>query len=312
MQALRESLGSRRPGARVDAVDSALTAPTRFLADRFQHVPRCTDPEFGDRLLEICLKDSVGLVIPTIDTELPAFADLRHAFAGRGVTLAVSGRDTVAIARDKNQTHEWLKANCLPAVKQATITQALADAKGWKWPLIAKPHDGSASTGLQRVDNAAELDRLAQKHADYIVQEMARGKEFTINLYVNRSGKCVCAVPHWRMEIRAGEVSKGLTVRNERLIELASRAAEALPDAWGPLNLQCFVDEDGTIAIIELNARFGGGYPLAHRAGARFTGWLLDEQEGREIPWFDGWRENLAMLRYDDAVFISGENLLSE
>jgi carbamoyl-phosphate synthase large subunit len=49
----------------------------------------------------------------------------------------------------------------------------------------------------------------------------------------------------------------------------------------------------------------------AFRAGARFTDWLLDEQEGREIGWFDAWQDNLAMLRYDDAVFVSGDSLLS-
>jgi carbamoyl-phosphate synthase large subunit len=139
------------------------------------------------------------------------------------------------------------------------------------------------------------------------VQELARGREFTVNLYVNRAGKCVCAVPHWRVEVRAGEVSKGITVKDPRLMELARRVAEALPGARGPLNMQCFLDDDGTIAIIEINARFGGGYPLAHKAGARFTDWLLDEQEGREAGPYDGWTDDLAMLRYDEAVFSTGK-----
>lgn len=311
MQAMRESLASRRPGSKINAADSALSAPARFLADSFQQVPRCTQPEFGDRLLEICRRDSIGLVIPTIDTELPVFAALKESFADYGVELIVSGAPTIAIACDKNRTHRWLTDNNLPTVKQASISQVLANPDGWSWPLIAKPHDGSASAGLRRIEHPAELALLEEHHSGYIVQEIARGKEFTINIYVNRAGKCVCAVPHWRIEVRAGEVSKGLTVRNQTLMDLACRAAESLPDARGPLNLQCFVDEDGTIAVIELNARFGGGYPLAHRAGARFTDWLLEEQEGREIAWFDGWVDNLAMLRYDDAVFVPGDELAS-
>jgi carbamoyl-phosphate synthase large subunit len=138
---------------------------------------------------------------------------------------------------------------------------------------------------------------------------MAKGREFTINLFVNRLGKCVCAVPHWRLEVRAGEVSKGVTVKDERLMDLGRRVAEALPDARGALNVQCFLDEDGAIAIIEINARFGGGYPLAHQAGARFTDWLLAEQEGAEIAPYDDWTDDLAMLRYDDAVFVAGAGL---
>jgi carbamoyl-phosphate synthase large subunit len=109
------------------------------------------------------------------------------------------------------------------------------------------------------------------------------------------------------MEVRAGEVSKGLTAKNENLMALAKRAAESLPDARGPLNLQCFLDADGTVTVIELNARFGGGFPLAHAAGARFTDWLLDEQEGKELQPFDAWSDNLAMLRYDEAVYLPGD-----
>jgi carbamoyl-phosphate synthase large subunit len=85
--------------------------------------------------------------------------------------------------------------------------------------------------------------------------------------------------------------------------------SEALPGAYGPLNIQCFMEESGTIRIIEINARFGGGYPLAHRAGGRFTDWLLDEMEGKRISSFDDWTDDLAMLRYDEAVFVPGSSI---
>ena len=142
-----------------------------------------------------------------------------------------------------------------------------------------------------------------------IVQDMATGREFTINVYVNRSGECICAVPHWRMEVRAGEVSKGITVKDCRLMTLARKVAEALPGAYGPLNIQCFMDDSGSIQIIEMNARFGGGYPLAHRAGARFTDWLFEEQADKPLPYFDGWTDDLAMLRFDEAVFVPASRI---
>lgn len=311
MQAVRDSLEAKRPGGRVQAVDAGLSAPVRFLADEFRRVPVCTDPEFSSSLFEICRENSVGLVIPTIDTELPVFALARQSFAAHGIDLCISGEESISIAGDKTKTHQWLIANRLPTIRQVSLSGAWNEVRAWRWPLIAKPRGGSASIGIQRIDSMKQLECLAETSSDYIVQEMARGREFTINLYVNRNGKCVCAVPHWRMEVRAGEVSKGATVKDASLMELGCRAAESLPDARGPLNLQCFLDDDGTAAVIELNARFGGGYPLAHRAGARFTDWLIEEQEGREIGWFDAWQNNLAMLRYDDAVFVSGDRLLS-
>jgi carbamoyl-phosphate synthase large subunit len=112
------------------------------------------------------------------------------------------------------------------------------------------------------------------------------------------------------MEVRSGEVSKGITLKDRRLMDLARSVAEALPGAYGPLNIQCFLDDSGTIRIIEMNARFGGGYPLAHRAGAQFTGWLLDELEGNLPNHYDGWTDDLAMLRFDEAVYVPGCRLL--
>jgi carbamoyl-phosphate synthase large subunit len=306
LQAVRESLAAKRPGAWVGAVDSGISAPVRFLADRFWKVPRCTDPDYGAALLEICGAGSVGLIVPTIDTELGFYARNREAFKAAGVDVFISEPPVIGIACDKNATHQWLVDNSFPTVHQAAPANALKCARDWKWPLIAKPFNGSASIGVRRIESEAELAQLTESNPDYVVQEMARGREFTINIYVNSAGQCVCAVPHWRMETRAGEVSKGITVKDPRLMALAAEVAEALPGARGPLNMQCFLDADGVIAIIEINARFGGGYPLAHHAGARFTDWLLDEQEGRVIGPYSDWTDDLAMLRYDEAVFTSG------
>ena len=56
------------------------------------------------------------------------------------------------------------------------------------------------------------------------------------------------------------------------------------------------------VQIIELNARLGGGYPMAHQAGANFVRLLIDELCGRPLQTPE-WIEGLAMTRWDDAVF---------
>ena len=87
-------------------------------------------------------------------------------------------------------------------------------------------------------------------------------------------------------------------------MELARNIVENLPGAYGALNVQCFSTGDGELKIIEINARFGGGYPLAHHAGAPITRWLIEEILGREPQdRFDDWEDGLTMLRYDGAAF---------
>jgi carbamoyl-phosphate synthase large subunit len=60
---------------------------------------------------------------------------------------------------------------------------------------------------------------------------------------------------------------------------------------------------DGAPALFEINARFGGGYPIAHHAGATFTKWLLEEAAGMPSSANNEWRSGVRMLRYDQAVF---------
>jgi carbamoyl-phosphate synthase large subunit len=262
-----------------------------------------------DAVLQYCANKRVGLLVPTIDTELPIYAAASQQFSEIGVTVCISAASTVRICCDKIATHDWLVANDFPTIRQTDIRTAMLDPAAWPLPLIAKPFNGSASIGVRRVETRLELEAMEQATDGYIVQEIAAGREFTINVYVNRAGECICAVPHWRMEVRAGEVSKGITVKDLRLMDLARTVAAALPEAYGPLNIQCFMDEAGTIRITEINARFGGGYPLAHRAGGRFTDWLLDENGGKSLSYFEDWTDDLAMLRYDEAVFVPGSSV---
>jgi carbamoyl-phosphate synthase large subunit len=311
LQCFRDSLGRRGQQAEVSMTDAGTSAPLAFVADRAHRVPHVNDPGYLDAVKRICVETSIRLLVPTIDTELPVYAVARTAFCSIGTTVSISSPETVAICGDKIATHEWLTANGFPTVQQTTPAIALSAA--WRLPLIAKPRNGSASIGVRRIETPLELRAVAERGDDSsdaaIVQEIAGGREFTINAYVNRDGRCICTVPHWRMETRAGEVSKGITVKDRRLMDVARTVAEALPGAYGPLNIQCFMDESGTIRIIEINARFGGGYPLAHHAGGRFTDWLLDELEGKPLSDCDDWTDDLAMLRYDAAVFVPGSRV---
>ncbi len=89
------------------------------------------------------------------------------------------------------------------------------------------------------------------------------------------------AVPRRRLEVRGGEVSKAVTARLDDVEGLAREIGRCLPAAFGALNVQLFREEaSGTLAVIEVNARFGGGYPLADAAGAIFPRWLVEEAIG--------------------------------
>jgi carbamoyl-phosphate synthase large subunit len=139
----------------------------------------------------------------------------------------------------------------------------------------------------------------------YLWQECWCGKEFTINFFIGADGRCKCVIPYERVEVRDGEIAKGVTRRLPALEAEVWRMAERLGalGAYGAHCAQAIVRADGEFVIFELNARFGGGYPLADNAGATFSRWLLEDAFGFPSTVGNGWAAGRVMLRYDDAYF---------
>jgi carbamoyl-phosphate synthase large subunit len=271
------------------------------IADRAFAVPRCTEAAYVEELLRICDAEGVDLVVPTIDPELEPLAAHAGRFLRAGTMVHVSDAEVVRVARDKAATARVFRDHGVAVPRTSRPADAAAAPDAWSWPVIAKPRRGSSSKGIVIARGPGDLGDL--DNDEYVVQELLAGREFTVSLFFDRDGRLRSAVPHWRRQVRAGEVEKGVTVRHAALASASWRVAGALPGARGALCFQAIVGADGEMSVFELNARFGGGYPLAHRAGARFSRWLLAEVAGLQPDYHDSWREGVVMLRYDAAVF---------
>ena len=280
-------------------------SPASRLADKAISVPRCTNPEYIDRLLEICSSEKVTLLIPTIDTELKILSANRSKFQAIGTYIGISELDLVRLAQDKLRTARELDKLGIPTPRTASLGEFDSQDPSWKWPLIFKPNSGSNSQGIYRVDTPKDYPKLTSE-TDYIVQECIQGIVYTINCYFDKQGKLLASVPHERIEVRGGEVSKGVTRKIEALDIVARKIANAYQGWRGPICFQAIKPQDDDYYyVFEINARFGGGFPIAHQAGAPFTRWLIQESIA-EVPGpVTDWQENLTMLRYENAVFFN-------
>jgi len=232
------------------------------------------------------------------------YASAKASFAAAGVNVAVSSAAAIEIAADKRLTNAHCTAIGVPCPRQNDLAKVQSNIDDWHGPLIVKPARGSSSVGLLRVATPEELLGIVDRAGDLIVEECAAGDEYTVDVYVDQTGRVRCPVVRRRLEVRAGEVSKAVVVDAPDLAGCAVRTVEALPGAYGPLNVQMFSDGRDT-RVIEINARFGGGYPLTWRAGGRQGEWLVRETLGLPIPPVDPpVRFGLLMLRWDEEVFV--------
>jgi len=287
-------------------MDPELSSACR-LADQSFKISPCDSPDYVESLVGICERNQVDLVIPTIDTELQVLAKGRREECFGVTRISISDPEAILLVRDKLECCAALGRLGIPVPRTAPASEALATAKSWDWPLFAKRISGSRSLGARLVRNPESLRTFMTEYPDLIVQEVCTGSEYTVNLYIDLQGVLRSIAAHRRLEVRDGEVSKAVTVRDSRLDNLAKALVKAVPGFRGPVCFQVFMEDakDHVPRITDINARFGGGYPLAHAAGAEFTTFLLAEQAGLDFDWGSVvFRDGVVMLRYDAAVIL--------
>lgn len=282
-------------------------SPACQVADIACRVDRCTSDTFIPQMLEICRKHRVNLIVPTIDTELMAFAENRDAFAEAGAEIHIGDSKFVAIARDKAATARVLASGHIPVPESWDIQDILNHSRQLAFPVLIKPREGSCSKGISIVSCIEELFEKARNPEEWLAQEICTGQEYTINCFYDRSGHCVSCVPHLRRFVRDGEVCFAQTERVSEFTAIARQFSRIFKGIRGCICFQGFKQADGSVRIFEINARFGGGYPVCDRAGGTFARWLLQEVMGWQPDYHDNWREGVRMLRYDEAVFTEGD-----
>lgn len=271
------------------------------IAHKCFKVPSVTDPDYINCIKKICTTNNVGLVIPTIDTELLLLSSCKEDFFYMGVSLIISDVSLIEMCRDKRITRQLFSS-------LAIDSPIIYERNDLHFPCFCKPYDGSCSIGAMPLLSKDMLTDDIYGNEKNIFMELINKeyKEYTVDVYYNKDGQLTCLVPRERLEVRGGEVSKGVTRLDEVYVYLKERLTN-LKNAIGCITVQVFFNPaTGSVKGLEINPRFGGGYPLAHAAGANYPEWLIREYFlGEKISFFDGWLKNCLMLRYDAKVLVN-------
>lgn len=290
----------------IHGADINHAAPAMHYVDVPHLVPRIENRRHIPALLELVRRERIDAIVPLIDSDLEALSRSAGRFTRAGAQVIISDVDVIQTCADKLLTYEVLSRAGVDTPK-TWPAQAALRLKRHAFPYFFKPRRGSAGQGLFRINSVDELRVFARRDPDSIVQEYVEGVEYTLDVYTGLDGAPKCVVPRRRLEVRTGEVSKGLVVKLPEVMAVGRQAVRALGRCRGVITVQCMVGAGGRIRVIEMNPRFGGGAPLAIAAGADFPKWLMAEL--LELPLsfaYEDYRDNLAMLRYDESVFVDG------
>jgi carbamoyl-phosphate synthase large subunit len=133
--------------------------------------------------------------------------------------------------------------------------------------------------------------------------------EYTIDAYYDKNSNLKCLVPRRRIEVRGGEISKGKTEKHE-FYKILKDKLSFIKGAKACLAFQFFIGkETDEIIGIEINPRFGGGYPLSYAAGANYPQYIIQEYiMNEQVEFNDNWIENRVMLRFDSEVILDQDD----
>jgi carbamoyl-phosphate synthase large subunit len=301
IRGFQKALLESAEGGKIVASDADPLSPGLYLTEKHYIVPLSSSPNYKDSIWKICREEKINLIVPTIDEELPFFGKYKNEFSEGGVDVLVSGTRPCEICNDKYLTYQFFLENDIPTPR--TWLKAEVPLGNVAYPLFIKPRHGRGSVQAFPVRNEKELLFFLDYVNDPIVQPFLAGREFTIDAFCDRNGRCISIVPRERLWIRAGVCDKGRTVKDKRLMDYGIKIAEKLKIV-GPANIQCKINGD-EIMFFEVNPRFSGAIQLTMEAGANFPLFAtkMFKQASLE-PMIGKFKDGITMLSYEESLYI--------
>tara|TARA_R110002020_G_scaffold385916_6_gene596808 strand:- start:2848 stop:3909 length:1062 start_codon:yes stop_codon:yes gene_type:complete len=314
------------------AVDSHISAPALAEADVSIIVPSVFHPDYISILKGIIKEHEINGVISLNDLELPILSEHKKELEVLGAKIIVSDKEIIDLAFDKWMTFNFFKdlgigtpltylsiEDCLEAIK----------LKKLEFPLILKPRWGTASIGICEAENEEELHlsykllklklaksilrdiNLLEIEKCIIIQEKIDSDEYGIDILNDFNGKYHDSFVRKKLAMRSGETDKAVSIILEEFSDIGRKIGSIMGHVG---NMDCdFLVRDNKVYFLEMNPRFGGGYPFSHAAGinipAIYIAWMRGE---KDVSKFNNYLPDLAFSKYEKIMAIRDNYLVAQ
>ena len=288
-------------GDMIIATDMQLSAPALQVADIKLQVPAVYNPDYIDITLDICKNYKVDALLSLNDLELPILANNKHLFEELGVKVIVSSPEVIDICFDKYETAKWVESIGLTSpktyIRLDDVKKALENGE-ISFPLFMKPRWGSGSIGLESISDMEDLGMYynilmkkikktilatASIGNEYIlIQEKLTGNEYGLDVMNDLDGNNVGVSVKQKLAMRSGETDKAITLDLPVLKNIGEKIGENLKHI-GNLDVDIMQRANGEYCVLELNPRFGGGFPFSYEAGVNLPKAIIEWIKGNKV-----------------------------
>lgn len=304
----REAFDALGLNGRVVVTENDDTSSSASYGDINWPMPKYTDSEYGEQLMKLVDELGPQLFISVNDYELMhlhVHTDLADELRNRGVLLP-----GVSAAWQRGCADKLLMAKLLKDAGVSTPTtlsgddpEGIALIAGDSSELVVKHRFGSGSSGLAIVPSHTVMDAVAYSARsapprmgkrpttdDVVVQPKLPGSEYGVDIVGDliRHGSLAGVLARRKLRMRAGETDKAITANSSPFLHNSELIAQAA-GLSGLIDVDMFLDDSGQTSVIDINPRFGGGYPFVHLAGADVPRYYLTRAFGIDDE--AGWNE---------------------
>jgi carbamoyl-phosphate synthase large subunit len=270
-------------------------------ADYKLEIGSFNDPLYKDNLIKLCRKNDISLIIPTNDNELNILAEASYEFKTMGINTIVSTQSLIEIFEDKRLTSIFFD-------QLGVKSPVIYDPRELKFPVFVKPIKGSNSQGVYMAENLGDIKPNDLNSTELMFMEYIDPQnfnEYTVDMFFDKNSDLVSAVPRLRIKVVGGESNIGETKKNH-ILDFVKHYFSSLDGAKGCITLQVFTNKKSNEIIgLEINPRFGGGYPFSLNAGANFPDMIIREYFlGETLNYSENWNENCLNLRFESEVVL--------
>lgn len=272
-------------------------------ADKAVVSPLIYDDGYIPFLLDYCEKNHIDVLLSLFDIDLLVLAKNKERFAQIGTKVIVSDERLIEICNDKWKTYQFLKENGFHVPKTYLTLQKVMlalDSGEIHYPIIVKPRFGCGSIGLSVAEdeiallyyfrrNTCVISKSYLKYESSSVgvdeqilyQECLNGQEYGADIINDLNGALQNIIVKKKIAMRAGETDIAELVNVPVISDELSRLSQMTKHI---ANMDCDVFMvDGVPYILEMNARFGGGYPFSHMGGCDLPKAIVQWCEGEGI-----------------------------
>ena len=280
------------------------------MCDKAYQVPRATDPEYIDSLLDICKKEKVDFLLPIMSAELEVLAVNKKRFEEIGTKVSVSSPEALHIANNKQRLLNYLKDNDLPCADFQVIhsTEELqecarklgypekkvcvkaADSSGSRGFRILSAHYSKLdaflhekpSSGVITLEEMCDILRKADVFPELLLMEYLPGAEYTVDLLADE-GKVLAFCCRKSLKMENSIMLDAVTVDNAAITDLCTGIVTGLK-LDGNIGFDIRERSDGTPLIMECNPRITAGIPYYVEAGVNLPYLCIKKLLGVSIP----------------------------